>query len=127
ILVPRPREGVLQRWREPAQRFLKDRCGGETMEKYQMFIGGRWVNAASEETTQVIDPSTEEDIATVPRAGAEDVNRAAAAAKDAFEAWSRTTPSARASYLWKIADMLESIACQIVALESRNNAHALKL
>src|SRR2546425_971011 len=110
MLVPRPWEGVLQRWREPAQRFLKDRCGGETMEKYQMFIGGRWVNAVSEETTQVTDPSTEEGIATVPRAGAEDVNRAAAAAKDGFEAWSRTTPSARASYLWKIADLLGVVA-----------------
>src|SRR2546426_402828 len=97
------------------------------MEKYQMFIGGRWVNAASEETTQVIDPSTEEDIATVPRAGAEDVNRAAAAAKDAFEAWSRTTPSARASYLWKTADLLESRAGEIAALESRNTGKPVKL
>src|SRR3989442_12266634 len=101
MLVPRPWEGVLQRWREPAQRFLKDRCGGETMEKYQMFIGGRWVNAASGEKTQVIDPSTEEGIATVPRAGAEDVNPAAAAAKEAFEAWSRAAPSGRASDLRK--------------------------
>src|SRR2546427_9943250 len=101
MLVPRPWEGVLQRWREPAQRFLKDRCGGETMEKYQMFIGGRWVNGASGETTQVIDPSTEEGIATAPRAGAGDVNRAAAAAKAACEAWSRTTASAPASYPWE--------------------------
>jgi len=52
---------------------------------YQMFINGEWVSSKSAKTFPVYDPSTEEVIAQVPDANADDVNRAVAAAKAAFE------------------------------------------
>lgn len=97
------------------------------MQRHQMFIGGRWVDAAGEATAQIIDPSTEEGIATVPKAGPEDARRAVAEARAAFEDWSKTTPSARASHLWKMADLLESRAGEIAAMESRNAGKPIKL
>ena len=47
---------------------------------YQMFINGEWVASKSAKTFPVCDPSTEEVIAQVPDATADDVNRAVAAA-----------------------------------------------
>lgn len=97
------------------------------MTRYQMFIGGEWVDAAGGATTAVIDPSTEETIGTVPQAGRKDVDRAVAAARAAFEGWAGTTPGGRAALLWKMADLLEARAEQIAALESRNAGKPIKL
>ncbi|HET7890193.1 MAG TPA: aldehyde dehydrogenase family protein, partial [Candidatus Sulfotelmatobacter sp.] len=60
---------------------------------YQMFINGEWVASKSAKTFPVYDPSTEEVIAQVPDASSDDVNRAVAAAKAAFEdgPWASTT------------------------------------
>jgi len=52
---------------------------------YQMFINGEFVANRSAKTFPVYDPSTEEVIAQVPDASDDDVNRAVAAAKAAFE------------------------------------------
>jgi len=93
----------------------------------QMFIGGKWVDAADGKTTKVIDPSTEEPIGTVPIAGPEDVDRAVAAAREAFEAWSAASPGTRATVLWRMADLLEARAEQISTLESRNAGKPIKL
>ena len=97
------------------------------MTRCKMYIGGQWVDAASGQTTAVIDPSTEETIATVPLAGPKDVDRAVAAARDAFEGWAGMNPGGRAALLWKMADLLEARAEQIAALESRNAGKPIKL
>jgi len=97
------------------------------MTRCKMYIGGQWVDAASGQTTAVIDPSTEETIATVPLAGPKDVDRAVAAARDAFEGWAGMSPGGRAALLWKMADLLEARAEQIAALESRNAGKPIKL
>ena len=61
---------------------------------YQMYINGEFVESAAKKMFDVYDPSTEEVIAQVPDAQSEDVNRAVAAAKAAFEEgpWPSTTP-----------------------------------
>ena len=97
------------------------------MTRYQMYIGGQWVDAAGGQTTAVIDPSSEETIATVPLAGPKDVDRAVTAARDAFEGWAGMSPGGRAALLWKMADLLEARAEQIAALESRNAGKPIKL
>ncbi|MEA2245784.1 MAG: hypothetical protein QOH46_313, partial [Solirubrobacteraceae bacterium] len=56
----------------------------------EMLIAGEHAAAASGEEIAVVDPATEETIASVPSAAAEDVNRAVTAADDAFHDWSRT-------------------------------------
>ena len=62
-----------------------------------MFIGGEWVDARSGATFESINPFTAQPWATIPRAGAEDVDAAVRAARGAFASWSRTTPVTRAS------------------------------
>ena len=55
--------------------------------QYKNFVGGEWVDAASGETMEVLNPATGEVIAEVPRADGEDVERAVDAARKAFVEW----------------------------------------
>ena len=55
------------------------------------YIDGRWVPPAAPKSIDVIDPSTEEPIGRISLGGAADVDRAVAAARRAFETFSRTT------------------------------------
>ncbi|HET6380325.1 MAG TPA: gamma-aminobutyraldehyde dehydrogenase [candidate division Zixibacteria bacterium] len=91
-----------------------------TASSYRMFIDGEWSEAASGETTEIINPATEEVIATVPRGDANDVDRAVAAARAAFESWSLTTPAERSTMLHKFADALAADAETLSSLEQQN-------
>ncbi|WP_026226850.1 aldehyde dehydrogenase family protein [Hoeflea sp. 108] len=74
----------------------------------QMFIGGSWVDAASGERFETRNPATGEVIATVPRGGKQDIERAVAAARTAFDGpWSRFKPHERQKLLLRIADLFE--------------------
>src|SRR2546423_1839243 len=68
-----------------------------TVSSYKNFVGGEWVDSTSGETMEVINPSTGETIAEVPRATAEDVDRAVQAAKKVLPEWFETTPAERAA------------------------------
>ncbi|MXP23404.1 aldehyde dehydrogenase family protein [Gordonia sp. HNM0687] len=70
------------------------------------YINGKWVDPVSDETIPVQNPTTEEQLGTVPAGSAADVDAAVAAARDAFPAWSRTSVSDRADYLRRIRDGL---------------------
>ena len=69
------------------------------MKSYSMFVNGEAIAAADGRTGTISNPATEETIATVPLGGAEDVERAVAAADAAFEKWSETTPGERSATL----------------------------
>src|ERR1035438_2863197 len=73
---------------------------------YQMFINGEWVASKTNKTFPVYDPSTEEVIAQVPDADANDVNYAVAAAKAAFEEgpWANSTAQERGRVLFRLAE-----------------------
>src|SRR5262245_47129711 len=62
--------------------------------EHQLLINGRWVAASSGETFPVEDPATQEMIARVAKGGSEDISRAVAAARHAFDKgpWQRLTP-----------------------------------
>jgi len=89
----------------------------------QMLIGGNWVNAASEELIAVEDPSNGATIAQLAAATEEDVDRAVAAARAAFEgaAWSRMRPLDRGKLLEDIARKIEEHAQELALLESYDN------
>ena len=76
---------------------------------FRMYIDGEWVEAASGRTYALPNPATEEIIATAPDAGREDMQRAIAAARRAFDdgSWSRLGVPERADLLRRIADRLE--------------------
>jgi betaine-aldehyde dehydrogenase len=89
---------------------------------YQMYINGEWVDSASNKTTAVIDPSTEEVIAQVPAGNVEDVNRAVAAARAAFDTgpWATTTPQERGRILFRLSEKIRQNLPQLAEIESRN-------
>jgi 1-pyrroline dehydrogenase len=91
-----------------------------TKTAYKNFIGGEWVAAASGETMEVINPATGETVAEVPRCGAEDADRAVAAAGKALPAWLDSTPKERSELLHKLADVLDANAEELAQLESLN-------
>ena len=91
-----------------------------TATRHQMFINGDWSDAADGETGSIIDPATEEPIGDVPMGGEADVDRAVAAAREAFEDWSQTTPGERSMMLWRLAQKMEDSADKLARLESSN-------
>src|SRR5579863_8769125 len=90
---------------------------------YQMYINGEWVDSKSTKTFPVYDPSTEEVIAQVPDAGADDVNRAVAAAKTAFEEgpWAGSTAQERGRVLFRLAEKIRANQPALAELETRNS------
>jgi betaine-aldehyde dehydrogenase len=98
--------------------------GGVTtdVKTYQMFINGEWVASQSNKTFPVYEPATEEVLAQVPDSNAEDVNRAVAAAKAAFEdgSWASTTAQERGRILFKLADKIRQNVPMLAELEARN-------
>jgi 1-pyrroline dehydrogenase len=88
--------------------------------KHRMFINGDWSDAISGETTDVVNPATEEVIGAVPRGDESDVDRAVAAARAAFETWSLTTPAERSTALFKFADEIAADAENLSSIESAN-------
>ena len=89
---------------------------------YQLFIHGEWVESTSKQTFPVYDPATEEVIAQVPDANSNDVNRAVAAAKSAFEdgPWATTTPQERGRVLFRLAEKIRQNLAKLAELECRN-------
>ena len=89
---------------------------------YQLYINGEWVESKSRKTFPVYDPATEEVIAQVPDANAEDVNRAVEAARTAFDEgpWSTTTPQERGRVLFRMAEKIRQNAAVLAELECRN-------
>jgi aldehyde dehydrogenase (NAD+) len=75
----------------------------EVQAKDRVFIGGKWVEPSGTEPIEVINSTTEEVMGTVPACTAEDADRAVAAAREAFDSWSRTSREERAGYLTAIA------------------------
>jgi aldehyde dehydrogenase (NAD+) len=71
-------------------------------EQLNFYIDGKWVAPAKPRAHDVINPATEEPCGRISLGTADDVNKAVAVAKRAFESWSQTTPQERAVYLDKI-------------------------
>ncbi len=98
------------------------------MRTYQLLIGGRFTDAVSGKTFDDLNPATAEVLARVAEADAEDVNRAVAAARAAFEEgpWARMPGGERGRILMRIADLLEREADAIARLETQDNGRPIR-
>ena len=76
--------------------------------KDRFYIAGQWQEPKGRDATEVVNPATEEPVARVAMGNREDVDRAVAAARAAFDDWSQTTPEQRAQYLERIVAGLEA-------------------
>ena len=85
----------------------------------QMLIGSKF-ETGTEAEEAVLNPKTGETIVGLPEASTGQIDRAVAAARAAFDGWSRTTPAERSGYLLKIAERIEAEADAFAALEALN-------
>lgn len=89
----------------------------------QLLINGNFVDSASGKTFPTLDPRTGEVIAHVAEGDAEDINRAVAAARKAFDEgpWPRMSAYERSRILNRFADLIEKHNDEIAALETWDN------
>ncbi len=85
----------------------------------QLLIDGQFVTG-ERQAEPILNPANGEQIAAVPEASFEQVNRAVNGAQRAFAQWSRTTPASRSNLLLRLADLVERHAEEFAALESLN-------
>jgi acyl-CoA reductase-like NAD-dependent aldehyde dehydrogenase len=97
-----------------------DTAARTEVKHYRNYIGGQWLDAASGETFEVINPATEEVIATVPNGGREDAQRAIASAREAFDSgeWSSLDGEARKEIMLAVIDKLNALEDEIAELET---------
>lgn len=95
---------------------------------YQMFINGEWVDAASGQTFDSMNPYTGKAWAQMPDAQEEDVDRAVAAARQALEnpAWKRMPPMQRGHLLRRLADLLRDNAEHLGHIETQDNGKLIR-
>ncbi|HJV06942.1 MAG TPA: NADP-dependent succinate-semialdehyde dehydrogenase [Chromobacteriaceae bacterium] len=74
--------------------------------KQQCYLNGEWVDADNGATIDVINPANGEVIATVPKMGRAEAERAVAGAAEAFKSWKKTTAKQRAALLRKWFDLM---------------------
>ncbi|MBW7835828.1 MAG: aldehyde dehydrogenase family protein [Sphingomonadales bacterium] len=89
----------------------------------KLLIDGLWVEAASGKTFAVIDPATNKEVGRVAEGDKADVDKAAKAARRAFESgeWPSLRPMQRERLLHKLADLVEANADELAQLESLDN------
>jgi aldehyde dehydrogenase (NAD+) len=93
-----------------------------TLEHKKLFIANEWRDAASGETMDVVNPATEEVIATVAAAGGPDVDAAVEAARAALSGpWGRMSARERGRLVSRLADRLMEKADAIARLETLHN------
>jgi len=92
----------------------------------RLFIGGEFVDAADGATIPVTSPHDGSHLAEVAEARAVDVDRAVAAARSAFPAWSATPAAERGRLLLKLADAVEERAEELARLESTDTGHPIR-
>jgi len=85
----------------------------------KMLIGGEFV-AGESTPLDILNPATGEVLLKLPEASVEQVKQAVAAAEQAFEDWSQTTPKDRSLMLLKLADTIDAHAGELAWLESLN-------
>ncbi|MDQ3383428.1 MAG: aldehyde dehydrogenase family protein [Actinomycetota bacterium] len=94
---------------------------------YGLFIGGQFVDSRGGSSFKSVSPSTEEVLAEVTEASAEDVDRAVAAARTAYSrVWSRMSGADRGKYLFRIARILQERAREFAVLESLDNGKPIR-
>jgi aldehyde dehydrogenase (NAD+) len=95
--------------------------------EYGLFVAGEFAPAADDRLFSTLNPATEETLALVAMAGADDVDRAVAAARSAYERiWGPMPGAERAKYLYRIARILQERGREFAVLESLDNGKPIR-
>jgi aldehyde dehydrogenase (NAD+) len=92
---------------------------------FENFIGGEWVGAASGETFETLSPATGELLGRFPKSGPDDVDRAVAAARDAFEDWRLVPAPKRGELLFRFGHLLTEQKDEVAQLMAREMGKVL--
>ncbi|MGN9889984.1 aldehyde dehydrogenase family protein [Micromonospora sp. L31] len=94
---------------------------------YGLFVDGEFVDPTDGGTFKSINPASEEVLAEVAEAGAQDVDRAVRAARAAYEkVWGPMPGRDRAKYLYRIARIIQERSRELAVLESLDNGKPIK-
>jgi alpha-ketoglutaric semialdehyde dehydrogenase len=95
-------------------------------EKHRNYIGGEWVEPSTGEYFENRNPARQSDlIGLFPKSGPEDVDRAAEAARAAFDGWRRTPAPARGDILRRVGDLLTARKDEIARAATREMGKVL--
>ena len=94
--------------------------------KYGNFIDGKFVTLKSKQYIDTISPSTEKILSSISIGNQEDVDYAVASAKEGLKKWSKTSPSERAKYLFKLARLIQERSREFAVLESLDGGKPIK-
>ena len=95
--------------------------------RYELFVGGKWVAPKSGKYFPTVSPSTEETLAEVAEANAEDVDLAVRAARKAYDGvWSRMRPEERGKYIFRIARAIQEKARELAIVETMDGGKPIK-
>lgn len=99
----------------------------DTPRKYQLFIDGEWVDAASGKTFTTPNPATGQTLAEVAEADRADIEKAVAAARRAYEGkWSKLSARDRGRLLYKLSQLIEANAPRLANLETADNGKPIR-
>ncbi len=94
--------------------------------KYGNFIDGKFVTPKSKQYINTISPSTEKILSSISIGNQQDVDYAVASAKEGLKKWSKTDPSERAKYLFKLARLIQERSREFAVLESLDGGKPIK-
>jgi aldehyde dehydrogenase (NAD+) len=95
--------------------------------KYQLFIDGKFVEPASKKYFDSINPATGKVLSSVALASKKDVDVAVKAAQKAYDTvWSKTSPSERSKYIFRIARMMQERARELAVVESLDTGKPIR-
>ena len=105
-----------------------DRLAAQTLPPARLLIDGDWVEGQGT-PLEVLSPIDGRQITTLSSASAEDVARATAAARQAFEdgRWSRKSPAQRKAVLYRLADLIDAHTHELAVLGVRDNGTEISM
>lgn len=100
----------------------------DSIKKYDLWIGGKWVPSDSGRTFESVNPATEEVIANVAEGSESDIDKAAKAARQAFESgpWPRMKATERAKILCRMADLIQERREELALLETKDSGKPIQ-
>src|SRR5262249_19713020 len=122
-----PAEPTVHRRRTNYSRRWAKKHGVNMKNERNFYIDGKWVTPHSTQTLDVLNPANEEVIGTITLGDQEDVNRAVAAAKKAFQTFSKTTVAERAALLERIIATYQTRMPDLASTISREMGAPLSL
>jgi aldehyde dehydrogenase (NAD+) len=106
---------------------LESKSIAKIQDKYDLFINGKFEKPTSKKYFNTINPANEEKLAAIASANGADVNKAVAAARNAYEkVWKKTSPKERAKYIYRIARMVQERARELAVIETLDGGKPIR-